>query len=153
MKTAHELFDFCVREVARQTKPSIVRSPRRLPNGTMIMDTMGVYHRSDGLKCIIGPLIPDGCYDPSIEGSALPNPKVVSCLCNDALEHLHLCELMQEAYDAACLHTHENYWCAPWGDHGIAKELRFVADVLGLDSSVLAECWPKVRTAELCLKV
>ncbi len=148
MKTAQELFDFCVREVAKQAKPSIVRSPRRLHNDTAMV-TVGVYHRADGLKCIIGPLIPDGRYDPSIEGCALPNPKVVSCLHDDALEHLHLCELMQEAYDHACLYTKEDHWSVPWGDHGIAKELRFVADTFGLSSSVLADCWPKVKVAEL----
>ncbi len=143
MKTAQELFDFCVREVSKQTNPSIVRSPRRLHNGTMVMDTMGVYRRCDGHKCIIGPLIPDDRYDPSIEGWSLPNSKVVSCLSNDALEHLHLCELMQEAYDHACLYTKEDHWSVPWGDHGIANELRFVADTFGLDNSVLDECWPK----------
>ncbi len=150
MKTAQEIFDFCVREVAKQAKPSIVRSPDiREGEGIIELNTMGVYRRSDGFKCIIGSLISDDRYDPSIEGWSLPNTKVVSCLSNDALEHLHLCELMQEAYDHACLYTKEDYWSVPWGDHGIAKELRFVADTFGLGSLVLTECWPKVKIAEL----
>jgi len=110
----------------------------------MIMDTMGIYHRSDGLKCIIGFLIPDDHYVCDIETQGLPNSSVISCLEKDALEHLHLCELMQTSHDHACLYTDEDRWSAPWEDNGIAKELDFVAATFNLNNSVLTECWPKV---------
>lgn len=74
MKTHQEAFN----EVMNHLKQQGVYATMPAPNAPFSHKC--VYRSDTGLKCAIGALIPDECYDPSLEGKSASQQEVMDAL-------------------------------------------------------------------------
>lgn len=73
MKTVQDAFDICVNHLLTQKVKSLSWSDRDEAETCR-------YRGYNGLMCGIGPLIDDNHYSFTLEGRAVDNPQVITCL-------------------------------------------------------------------------
>lgn len=116
-------FDRVVRFLRRQGRPGLLKNDR----GFLI----GAYRSADGCRCSAGSLIPDDSYLPSMEGTSISSEgsearNVIVGLGFD----IGFVQALQEMHDELSCH---------WSDMNVLICHRVIAEVWGLDPSVLHE--------------